>query len=301
MSSNETVIYIISDRRSGSTLLENMLSKSQEVVSVGELSMLKGHIYKEGAGALWDWNCSCGKPVLECPFWSVVLKDIYTDGEPEKNETEVKYPYNSAKVKRASLMPSSGKNFLLKLVRKEKNKQTIAFVSSIYRSIFNTTGKRVIVDSSKTPIQALALFDSKQMNAKFIFLTRDLRAITISKIKRWKVNKRSDNGPFKTLINSYFFKKLCEAVMKIIGNNNSLQLRYEDLAQNPQKELDKIFLKFGVKPYPAPEYMELLDEHTIAGTPGRFERKKITIDSGWKDYYKKHPLLNAVGSTLNKL
>ena len=45
-----TVIYIISDRRSGSTLLENMLSKSEEIISVGELAMIRGHIYKEGPG-----------------------------------------------------------------------------------------------------------------------------------------------------------------------------------------------------------------------------------------------------------
>ena len=54
-----TVIYIISDRRSGSTLLENILSKSNETVSVGELAMLKGHILKEGPGEIWNWNCSC--------------------------------------------------------------------------------------------------------------------------------------------------------------------------------------------------------------------------------------------------
>ena len=50
MQEKTTVIYIISDRRSGSTLLENMLSKSEEIISVGELAMLKGHIYKEGPG-----------------------------------------------------------------------------------------------------------------------------------------------------------------------------------------------------------------------------------------------------------
>ena len=48
-----TVIYIIADRRSGSTLLENMLSKSEEIISVGELAMLKGHILKEGPGEMW--------------------------------------------------------------------------------------------------------------------------------------------------------------------------------------------------------------------------------------------------------
>src|SRR5881397_149559 len=72
-----TVIYIISDRRSGSTLLENILSKSSEVTSVGELAMLKGHILKQGPGERWNWNCSCGNSVMECVFWRSVLKDTY--------------------------------------------------------------------------------------------------------------------------------------------------------------------------------------------------------------------------------
>ena len=74
-----TVIYIISDRRSGSTLLENILSKSIEIVSIGELAMLKGHIEKNGPGDLWNWNCSCGKTIMQCEFWSKVLQYIYND------------------------------------------------------------------------------------------------------------------------------------------------------------------------------------------------------------------------------
>jgi hypothetical protein len=50
MNNKPTIIYIMSDNRSGSTLLENILSKSDECFSVGELAMLKGHLLKIWSG-----------------------------------------------------------------------------------------------------------------------------------------------------------------------------------------------------------------------------------------------------------
>jgi hypothetical protein len=99
------VIYLISDRRSGSTLLENILSKSVETVSVGELAMLKGHIEKDGPGELWNWTCSCGQPIMQCEFWSEVLGNIYDDSF----ETKIKWPYKSLNALYTSILPARQK------------------------------------------------------------------------------------------------------------------------------------------------------------------------------------------------
>ena len=297
MAEKTTVIYIISDRRSGSTLLENILSKSDETVSVGELAMLKGHIIKHGPGEIWNWNCSCGKAVLECEFWSRALKNIYN-----KNfETKIFWPYKSVKILLSSIMPGAFKKRLLQFVHTKKNKQTIATLNEIYKSITNISGKKFIVDSSKDPMQALAVNECENVDAKFIWLSRDLRAITFSKLKRWKVNKRSNKKPLETLTDSFYYKKICAAALKCINQNNFIKINYEALAANPQKELNKICAVFGLKDYAAPKFMELLDEHTIAGTPGRFERKKIAADNSWKDYFKNKTLLNVLGKVFNSL
>ena len=140
MAKKITVIYIISDRRSGSTLLENILSKSGEIVSVGELAMLKGHIDKQGPGVFWNWNCSCGKPVLECEFWAKVLENIY-----DKNfETKINWPYKSLKVLLLSALPGVSKKRLLQSVYTQKNKQTIATLNAVYASVANVSGKKFI-------------------------------------------------------------------------------------------------------------------------------------------------------------
>ncbi len=292
-----TVIYIISDRRSGSTLLENMLSKSGEIISVGELAMLRGHIYKEGPGIFWNWTCSCGKAILECEFWSKVLENIYD----ENFQTKTKWPFKSTKIAVASFLKKTGCKTLWKYINTPVNNATINTLDKIYASISNVSSKNFIVDSSKDPMQALAISKCKHIDAKYIWLTRDARAIAYSKVKRAKVNKSSDKGVFRTLGTTLFFKKLCAAALYCLKGHQQLTISYEALAANPQQELDKICNEFGLKNFTAPEYMELMNDHTIGGTPGRFERKKVAEDVSWKQFYSNNPFLNAFGKLTDAL
>jgi len=291
------VIYLISDRRSGSTLLENILSKSVETVSVGELAMLKGHIEKDGPGELWNWTCSCGQPIMQCEFWSEVLGNIYDDSF----ETKIKWPYKSLNALYTSILPARAKNNLVRFIHTPENIDTTKKLNTIYKAIANVSNKSIIVDSSKDPMQALAITGCEDVDAKFIWLSRDLRAITVSKLRRWYINKRSDKKPFETLTGSLYYKKICAAAFKSLDENNTIKTDYEALAVNPQEELDKICAKFGFQKYKAPGYMELMNDHTIAGTPGRFERKPIAADNSWKAFYEKRSILNAVGKLYNLL
>src|SRR5690554_2095722 len=69
------VTYIIGLNRSGTTLLDNMLSYHQQAISVGELHHLNDYYCKTGWGRRQDWLCSCNSEIKECPFWSEILKD----------------------------------------------------------------------------------------------------------------------------------------------------------------------------------------------------------------------------------
>ena len=119
-----TVIYVMSDVRSGSTLLENILSKSGESVSVGEMALLKNHIHRTGPGAKWNWNCSCGEPISACSFWSrVIPSHSFTD--PHFN-TAVQWNYRSKKLFAGSFITSLLKSKLQQLNQKKINQDTIA-------------------------------------------------------------------------------------------------------------------------------------------------------------------------------
>jgi hypothetical protein len=274
-----------------------MLSKSEEIISVGELAMIKGHIDKQGPGIFWNWNCSCGKPVLECEFWSKVLNNIYD----ENFQTKTKWPFKSSKITRATFFPRSACKTLWKFINTPVNYATINVLDEIYESVSEVSSKKIIIDSSKDPMQALAISKCKNVHPKYIWLTRDARAITYSKMKRAKINKSSDKRGLRTLATTLFFKKLCASAMQCLNKYDSLVVSYEAPAANPQQELDKICNYFGLKNYKAPGYMELSDDHTIGGTPGRFERRPVAEDTTWKNFYTNKPMLNALGKFANRL
>lgn len=301
MEKKGTVIYVVSDRRSGSTLLENILSKSQQVVSVGELAMLHGHILKKGPGERWNWTCSCGKPVDACEFWSPILKDTY-QLHPDSFSTNIEWNFKSKKLLAVAAAPSLFKKRLVQIINNNRNKNIPATLSGLYNAIFERTGKPFIVDSSKDPLQALSIYMSKRnFEVKIIWLKRDLRAVAVSKSKWKELNVKKQKTLKKILFDIFYYKRICEAVAGFIDKKDILEMRYEDLAQHTQQELDRIINQFGLQKYTAPEFMFVENDHTIGGTPNRFTKRPIVYEEGWKNNFKQKKLLYFTGGVLNKL
>ena len=294
-----TVIYVMSDVRSGSTLLENILSKSAETVSVGEMALLKNHILRTGPGVRWNWNCSCGLPPVDCPFWSQALQNISVS-DPHFN-TAVQWNYRSKQMFAGSLFSSFIKNKLLKLNNKKVNQDTIKTNYELYRNIFKITGNKFIVDSSKSPVQAYLTYINKpsDFDVKIINLKRDIRAIAASKCKWSIANKAKQKSLGKWLTNSLFYKKVCTVVTRLVLPEDVISLSYENLATHTQHQLDEIIKVCGLQPYQAPDYMVVEDDHTIAGTPNRFTKRPIAYDSSWETFYNKKPLLSFFGKIMN--
>ena len=299
MSDRKKIIYIMADKRSGSTLLENILSKSDACFSVGELAMLKGHLIKKGFGERWNWNCSCGKPFTECGFWGSIVKKLY---KPESFDTHVHWKFKSKKLLITGLLPSVFKNRLTRVISSPKNKNVADTLNPLYNEIYAASGKQVIVDSSKNPLQALLVYHHlKDYDVKIIWLKRDLRAIATSK-KKWKdLNKKNEKPLSKLIWDVYYYRNLCGAVTKLIDNKDLLVMDYEDLAKNTDAELKKVIAFTGIPAFETPQFMELLEDHTVAGTPGRFAKKPIQYDESWKEQYKNHKMIYNIGGILNKL
>ena len=302
MAAKRTIVYVMSDKRAGSTLLENILSKSDETVSVGELNLLKNHIFRQGAGFRWDWNCSCGKPIMECVFWSKILADIDINA-PEFN-TKIQWNFKSNSTLAGSVLTSVFKTMVQKVDKRKINKDTINTLYTIYHKIFDFTGKNFIIDSSKTPMQAYILYLHKpaDIDVKIVRLKRDLRAIAVSKRKWNTLNNKDLNKSLNWLLrNSFLYNRICNQVLKLVDEKDKLLISYEELATSTQAQLDKVTRKTGLKSYTAPEYMHVEDDHTIAGTPQRFTKKPIRYDNSWEETYSKKPVLSLVGKIMNKL
>lgn len=301
MSNKPTIIYIMSDNRSGSTLLENILSKSDECFSVGELTMLKGHLLKNGPGEKWNWTCACGSPLTECVFWSSIVQQTYR-ANPGTFATGIKWNFKSKALALNAVFPFLFKNKFLKVINQSANKQVTDTLDQLFHLVQEKAGKRFIVDSSKNPLQALAIYKKVTgFNVKIIWLKRDLRAIVTSKTKWKSLNKKKEKTRLKRLLDVFYYRRLCETVSKLVQPKDIIELDYKILATDTHQELQKIFDAFGMRPFPTPQFMELVEDHTIGGTPGRFTKKPIQYDDSWKEEYSNDKFAWRVGGVLNKL
>src|SRR5947208_1566130 len=83
---NGNVVYICSDTRSGSTLLDMLLGRHHLLTSVGELhhlyNYINGNYYRQKTK---EDTCACEKKILDCPFWNRVITEYN-----QHNKTEVK-------------------------------------------------------------------------------------------------------------------------------------------------------------------------------------------------------------------
>ncbi len=274
----------MSNQRSGSTLIENILSKSSQIVSVGETYLLGGYIHKIGPGGTWDWNCSCGSSLEECDFWKKIYRNLNISNPKEITNTKINYPMGKYKSH-----------------QEEVNEKAVSLMNKIYTAVFETTNCNILVDPSKEPFHGTSLYQNSPFNFKFIYLKRDLRAVTLSKQKWRKKYGEKDISYLKMLLANYLHRLKCKFMLRNVKKKDVFNLNYEDFFKNPQQTLDDMSKFFGFDHLQDSEFMELDNDHTIAGTLNRFKKRKIEYDAGWLNIAKKRPLINALGSILNRI
>ncbi|SLM28699.1 hypothetical protein MTBBW1_1470012 [Desulfamplus magnetovallimortis] len=281
---NKTVIYIMSDVRSGSTLLENILSKSPNSISVGELHHLDSHLYKGKWGKTWNWNCSCGKSIKNCEFWKKILANLQN---------------KNIQIENTSLMPVIKDN---NIAGKDEqyNIKVIKLINEIYTAIFEEMNVDVLIDSSKHTDHGIMLCRESNYKVKIIYLKRDIRAVALSK-EKWakKFNTDEKNHIYRILIRSKKHDIRLKRKLKEIPKEDVIKIQYEQLAHHPNATINKIIKKFNLSHFKVPEYMDIDNSHTIGGTPSRFEKNKIVCDSKWVKISKGKPVFHIFGKIID--
>jgi len=282
----------VSDSRSGSTLLENILSKSEDALSVGELHHLDSHYNKGQWGKTWGWKCSCGSSLKKCVFWNKVFANLKLSGVNGISTTTVDYQKFYWKY-----LPKLASNFDTK-----ENAKSLGILDHVYNSIFDISEKKVIIDSSKNPLQGLAIYEKLHYDVKVIYLKRDLRSLVLSKIKWHKKFSGKKANIYKVLIACVFFRLRCLDCLNKIEDKDKIVITYEDLSSNPQNTIGLILDKFEQQKFEVPKFMSFgNDDHTIGGSPNRFDIREIKYDDAWKSKIVKRPLFNNIANLFNRI
>jgi hypothetical protein len=250
------VVYIMAWGRSGSTLLGNLLGEIDGFFHAGELRTIweKGFV----RGRL----CGCGKRVPECEFWQGVISRALGEGDARAVATAQR---NAARLRHAPrlLFGATGNG----LPGGSPTKEYAASIVSLYRELAETTGTRVIVDSSKREADAALLRLLSGVDPYYVHLVRDPRAVAYS----WQRRKPTPEPrremvtykPSTSTRNWLGLNVTAEAIRRRVGPGHYMLVRYEDLATNPKGTLEAIAAMLGETPAALP-----VDEHGTATTSG---------------------------------
>ena len=215
------VVYIAGIAYTGSTIIARSLAECPGVFYGGELRQIWQRAIVEGR------PCRCGYEVGDCPVWRSVLAGLPFD------------PYVEAAWLRAAhdrLMRPLPLARTLARVRGGADTGPLdryrAATAELYRAIGAATGRRIIIDSSKSAWYASLLASIADLDLSIVHVIRDPRATVYSHLRRTPVG-----------ITLQSRRRACwhRAADRLerLPNARYVRVRYEDFAEYPASVLKR--------------------------------------------------------------
>ena len=191
------LVYLLAASHSGSTLLAILLGSHPEICTVGELKLTS-------LGDVDRYLCSCRARIKACPFWSGIREEMTVRGSISTSPKRgpILFParglisggfFDHCIVGRGS--NSSGMPLLASLRRGgPASSRFHARNSALAVSICVSTGKKVIVDSSKVGIRLKYLLRNPALDVKVVRLVRDGRGVALAYVDPARFADASDPG-----------------------------------------------------------------------------------------------------------
>lgn len=223
------ILYVMGTGRSGTTILEVLLTNDNEIASTGELK----HIFRDGY--IRDLPCACGRLGRECELWSGVRACAGWT-----HEDCVRYA-------RAIEALESHRNFPRVLIGATDRKQLALHTqatTAIFRSVGRLTNSRVVVDSSKYPSRALLLARMYPEKVRVLCITRSAAGL----IAAFQKKNQGEQHPKGRLAASLYYLYVlgCMYFVRRQLRGRCLTIRFEDLNRDPLAVLERIESWSGV-------------------------------------------------------
>lgn len=278
------VVYIGGCQRSGSTLLDRMLSQVPEHLSAGEVV----HLWIRGLSG--NELCGCGATFLDCPFWSEVGR-VGFGGWDQIRIEEVVALQRSVDRNRYiffMLMPWLSPRYGRDL------RAYTAILERLYRGIHQVGGGATIVDSSKHGSTAFLLRRVAGLRLRVVHLVRDSRGVAFSllrEVRRPEVVDRAEYmhraSVWRSSLEWLAFNTAFH-LLRVVGTPTQM-VRYEDLVRHPRGTIGRILTFEGALPLPTDigfvdgNRVSLGVDHTVAGNPMRFRHGTfdLKVDEAW--------------------
>lgn len=212
--------------RSGTTLLEIILGNGNGIFNCGELNRFPDY---DGEPKLREQ----GDPKYD--FWKKIKEKLVQKHDlKSQNHFHRQFEYH--------------KGFFRPLFSGINSKDHVAyaaFLKDLYLSIFDSIDGKIITDSSKYPLRGLHLSRVLPYEISYIYLKRDPASVVRSFAKK-DVEQSTKNWGSANL---YYFivNALCKlTIRKLRKKHRVVEIKYEDLLENPEHTLEVIQKSIGV-------------------------------------------------------
>jgi hypothetical protein len=282
------VIYILSNHRSGSTLLDLILGAHPKIWTLGEAQDLPWVLKEKQV------PCGCGQQVEQCEFWKELIPDILV----HKGRYPIGYfrdeYFSENKLRSRELRLALFKGLLLETLTGKTLKEDTSAIEEYaelnvqyFRIVWEAAKKqrgeeiRWLVDASKDPNRLYWLQRSQKFDLRVIRLVRDVRGFANS-VTRPKHNRKMVLlASRRWLVNNIIFILLCRSQFK---KDQVFSLHYKDLANRAASVLEDIGRWLDLEfPKDAHEHFREYQNHAISGNNMRWQEKGIHLDEMWKN------------------
>lgn len=290
------VLFIAGWGRSGSTLLDMLLGQIEGFFSAGEVR------YVWDRGMLENRPCGCSKKFVDCAVWGRVAAPWIEAGRKEiervvglRDGFRTRHLWHGVTKRGRRRIETKLEDYSGQLGR-------------IYQRLHETTGCRVIVDSSKFPSHGYVAGLIPQVDLYVAHLIRDPRAVAFS----WNKKKIYDTAdgvtnyipPHSPSGSSQYWVSwnLLSELQWGRGQNclGYVRLRYEDFIRNPRQTLLNL-----TKMMEEPATLDFLSNeatarmkpsHAASGNPARFKTGPVKLEED-KQWQREMPRWNRFAVT----
>ncbi|MEM8557252.1 MAG: sulfotransferase [Bacteroidota bacterium] len=275
------VLYIAGWGRSGSTLVGNVLGSVDGLVHLGEVR----HVWERGVRD--NAVCGCGERFDACPVWRPAFDVAFPEG------------VDWARMARTREALPQNKGMLTHLIRgrtafDHPDAATYhAGLRRMYRGLRESSGARVLVDSSKFPSYAESLLQTGAVDLYLLHLVRDPRASAYS--WRKQITRQDGRGAaqmqrFSTAASARKWSAW-NGILELMRRRRPERyhrLRYEDFIAAPEASVRRVLDWLGeptaALPFVAPDAVAMGENHTVWGNPKRTAggTVQLRMDDAWR-------------------
>jgi hypothetical protein len=227
------ILYIVGLSRSGSTIVDIVLGNNRDSLSCGELT----NVFEDAF--VLNQICSCGQRGNDCEYWQTIKKEWEAKSSIDLSEfVELIKKYEKNGFLQWTRL------FINIFIHKTKKFKTYIYHTKLFLDIlYNYNQINILIDSSKRILRFMILRKVTDYDVLPIYLIRNLKGVLASFAQHSKPGIHKQVMLSKTIFHYFLLNLQIRLILLFYKHKH---LNYEEMLQNPQKELQEIKNLFDV-------------------------------------------------------